>query len=398
MPLLYHVYEAQHAAVAPIRMAADQVQFWLRHPNNPVSYTVPGRALAAGCDVFEQVTRRYGKPKFGLTQTTLPDGMVVEVEEHDVARPVFGHLKHFRRLIPANLDRPADPKLLVVAPLSGHYATLLRGTVEAMLPDHDVYITDWQDARDIPMHEGRFDLDDYIDYLIEFLAQLGPDTHMLAVCQPAVPALAATAIMSAERHPATPASLTMMGGPIDTRESPTEVNTFAKSKPLGWFERRVITRVPFPNPGFMRRVYPGFLQLTGFMAMNLEKHVQAHWEMFQHLSRGDDESANKRREFYEEYRSVMDMTAEFYLQTIKTVFHDHALPKGTMVSRGRPVDLSKIDSTAVLCVEGELDDISGVGQTKAALPLMGNLPDTLKRYHLQADVGHYGIFNGRKWR
>ena len=390
--MLYTLYELQHTAFAPLRFLADHGQHLLRNPLNPMSYTPAGRVMAAACDLIEHSTRRYGKPKFELDSTVI-DGRRVRVEEHILSRKPFGQLKHFKRR-----KTTRHPRVLVVAPMSGHFATLLRGTVEALLPDHDVYITDWRDARDIPLLEGSFDLDDYIDYLIDWLEDLGSDTHVIAVCQPAVPVFGAVSLMEAMGHPATPASMTLMGGPVDTRIAPTEVNALAETRPLSWFEQNVITHVPPPNHGFMRRVYPGFLQLAGFMTMNLGDHLVKHHEMFQHLVRGDGDSAERTREFYEEYRSTMDMTAEFYLQTVKTVFQDHALPKGTWTSRGRPIDGGTITTTAVLCVEGEHDDISGIGQTKAALDLTPNLDADKKAYFLAPEVGHYGIFNGRRWR
>ena len=392
MSLLYTLYEMQHTAFAPFRFMADQGQRYFRHPYNPLSNTPYGKFMAASCDMFEQLTRRYGKPKFGLTSTVI-DGKTVEIEEEVVLRRPFGQLKHFRRK--ADI---ADKRVLIVAPMSGHFATLLRGTVEAMLPDHDVYITDWRDARDIPVMEGSFDLDDYIDYIIDWLEELGPDTHILAVCQPSVPVYAAVALMNAEDHPCTPPSMTLMGGPVDTRKNPTEVNELAQNRPLSWFEETVVTVVPMPNAGFMRKVYPGFLQLAGFMTMNLGDHYVKHQELFEHLVIGDGESAERTKSFYEEYRSVSDMTAEFYLQTIDVVFQRHLLPEGTWVSRGRTIDPGAITKTAILAVEGELDDISGVGQTKAALDIAENLAKSKKAYYLAKDVGHYGIFNGRRWR
>src|SRR5690606_35000020 len=278
---------------------------------------------------------------------------------------------------------PNQPKMLVVAPMSGHYATLLRGTVETFLPTHEVYITDWADARMIPLSEGRFDLDDYIDYVISMLHVLGPDVHVLAVCQPAVPVIAAIARMEAQNDPFVPRSMTLMGGPIDTRRSPTAVNKLAEERGTEWFRRNCIFRVPFPNPGFMRSVYPGFLQLSGFMAMNLDRHISAHLEMFNHLVEGDGDSADKHRDFYDEYLAVMDLTAEFYLQTVDTLFVRHALPKGEMMHRDRPVDLSAIRRVALMTVEGEKDDISGVGQTQAAHDLCTNIPAEMRVHHLQ---------------
>jgi poly(3-hydroxybutyrate) depolymerase len=286
--------------------------------------------------------------------------------------------------------------------MSGHYATLLRGTVHRMLAKHDVYITDWADAKLVPSSAGTFDLDDYVDYLIEFLHAIGRETgeraHMLAVCQPAVPAFAATALMNADKDAWRPKTLTMMGGPIDTREAPTAVNTLATERPQSWFKNNVIATVPMVYPGAGRQVYPGFLQLAGFMTMNLGSHLVSHWEMFKHLVEGDEESAAATQKFYDEYRAVCDMTAEFYLQTIDVVFQRHALPKGEFLHRGRRVDPAAIRDTALLAIEGERDDISGIGQTKAALKIATKLPKSHKEYYLAEDVGHYGIFNGRKWR
>ena len=288
--------------------------------------------------------------------------------------------------------------MLIVAPMSGHYATLLRGTVERLLPGNDVYITDWRDARSVPAAAGRFDLEDYIDYLIAFLGEIGPGAHMLAVSQPSVPCFAAVALMSANEHPCLPRTLTMMGGPVDTRKAPTAVNTLATQRPFSWFEQNVIATVPYAYPGAGRKVYPGFLQLSGFMSMNLGNHMMSHWEMFKHLVEGDDTSADLTKDFYEEYRSVCDMTAEFYLQTIDVVFQRHALPKGEMMHRGQRVDPQAITKTAILAIEGERDDISGLGQTKAALDIATNLPESAKKYYMAAGAGHYGIFNGSKWR
>jgi len=319
------------------------------------------------------------------------------VLEEILLRKPFGQLKHFRR---EGVDN--GPSLLIVAPMSGHYATLLRGTVQRLLPTHDIYITDWRDAKLVPLQDGSFDLDDYIDYLIEFLELIGERTgerpHLLAVCQPAVPAFAATAVMNGDQNPWRPKTLTMMGGPIDTRKAPTAVNTLATQRPHSWFQNNVIATVPMIYPGSGRKVYPGFLQLAGFMTMNLGSHLISHWEMFKHLVVGDEESAEATREFYDEYRSICDMTAEFYLQTVDTVFQRHLLPKGKMKHRGRKVDPGAIRDTALLAIEGERDDISGIGQTKAALDITPKLAATKKEYFLAKDVGHYGIFNGRKWR
>ena len=391
--MLYHVYEMQRAALAPARIAAESARALLHHPLNPAARLPAGRAMAAALELFEHTTRRYGKPRFGIESVTV-DGRQVAVEEAVVARTTFCDLRHFRR---DGIATGRHPRLLVVAPMSGHFSTLLRGTVAAMLPDHDVYITDWADAREVAVDAGGFDLDDYIDTVIDFIAHLGPQTHLMAVCQPAVPVLAAVSLMAAAKHPATPASMVLMGGPIDTRVNPTEVNAYAESRPLAWFERSVIHRVPWPNRGFGRRVYPGFLQLAGFMSMNLERHIDAHREIFHDLVRGDGESARTKQAFYEEYRAVMDLTAEFFLQTVATVFQEHALPRGRMVSRGRAIEPAAITDCALMTVEGELDDISGLGQTRAAHDLCANLPADKKLHYEQKGVGHYGIFNGRQW-
>ncbi len=391
--MLYQYIEWQRMTLEPARMMANGALSLLSLPGNPIAPTAFGRYARAFLDSFEHNTRAFGKPAFGHTATRI-EGHDVAVSEHVVASTTWCDLLHFRR-DPA----PAgQPKLLIVAPLSGHHATLLRGTVEAFLPDHDVFITDWFNARDIPLDTGDFDLDDYIDLIVDFLHLLGPDTHVIAVCQPAVPVLAATALMNAAGDPLAPASITLIGGPIDTREAPTDVNLFAKRHSIDWFRNHVIHRVPFGNAGFLRPVYPGFLQLAGFMAMNLDRHMGAHWDMFMHLVDGDGESLASKRAFYEEYKSVMDMPAEYYLQTIMTVFHEHLLPRGAMVSRGCAVDPAAITRTALLTVEGERDDISGIGQTRAAHKLCANLPDDRRGHLEQQGVGHYGLFNGRRFR
>ncbi|MGY2051106.1 polyhydroxyalkanoate depolymerase [Methylobacterium sp. JK268] len=396
MDLSYFWYEAAHWMLAPARVAADATQLVFQNPVNPISYTRYGRTVSAACQMFERTTRRYGKPAFDLP-TTVVEGATVAVSERIVWEKPFGRVIAFDRA----LKRPtfhAQPKVLVVAPMSGHYATLLRGTVEALLPAHEVFITDWADARMVPLEAGRFDLDTYIDYLIEIFQHLGPDLHVMAVCQPAVPVFAAVARMEAEDRPGIPTSMTLMGGPIDTRRSPTAVNCLAAERGIAWFKRNCITVVPPGYPGTWREVYPGFFQLSGFMGMNLDRHLTAHWDMFKHLVGNDGDSAEKHREFYDEYLSVMDLTAEFYLQTVETVFVQHALPKGEMRHRDAVVDPAAIRRCAVMAVEGEKDDISGVGQTKAALDLTVNLPEARKLYHLQDGVGHYGVFNGSRFR
>jgi poly(3-hydroxybutyrate) depolymerase len=395
--MLYDAYEMQRSLLAGASTLANMGSGWFQNPANPFAYSGMGPIVASALDVFAHASAPRGKPDFGIA-TTVVEGRQVQVEEEIVLRKPFGQLKHFRRV-----GVEGGPRLLIVAPMSGHYATLLRGTVERMLPGHDVYITDWRDAKLVPLDAGRFDLDDYVDYLIEFLEHIGGKdgdrrSHMLAVCQPSVPAFAAAAVMSAERNPARPRSLAMMGGPIDTRKAPTAVNSLATERPHAWFRQNVIATVPFTYPGAGRRVYPGFLQLAGFMTMNLGSHLNSHWEMFKHLVAGDGESADSTKEFYEEYRSVCDMTEEFYLQTVDAVFQRHLLPKGELTHRGKPVRPDSITDVALLAIEGERDDISGVGQTRAALDISSKLPAAMKRYHLAKGVGHYGIFNGSKWR
>ncbi|WP_371932795.1 polyhydroxyalkanoate depolymerase [Roseibium sp. MMSF_3544] len=380
--------------MAPFRALADMTRLYFQNPLNPWTHTSFGRQIAAGCEVLERTTRRYGKPEFGLKETVV-GGVRVPVRENIVWSRPFCDLVRFERGVTSHRN---DPKVLIVAPMSGHYATLLRGTVDALMPNADVYITDWIDARMVPIQDGKFDLDDYIDYIISMLHFLGPDTHILGVCQPSVPVLAAVAVMEDREDPYIPDTMTLMGGPIDTRVAPTVVNDLAVTKGIDWFKSNVVMKVPFPHPGFMRDVYPGFLQLSGFMSMNLDRHVTAHREFFQHLVEGDGDSAEKHRDFYDEYLAVMDLTAEFYLQTVETVFIRHALPTGTMEHNGRLVDCSKITRTALLTVEGEKDDITGRGQTKAAHDLCTSLPEDMKAHYEQPDVGHYGVFNGSRWR
>ena len=390
--MLYDAYDMQRTMMAGASTLAGLGADWLASPLNPLSYTQMGPVVASGLNVFAHASASRGKPAFGFT-STIVDGREVAVSEEIVDVRAFGQLKRFRR------EGVADgQKLLIVAPMSGHYATLLRGTVERMLPRHDVYITDWRDASLVPLDEGTFGLADYVHYLIGWLEAIGPGAHMLAVCQPSVPAYAAAALMSADANPCRPRTLTLMGGPVDTREAPTAVNTTATQRPHSWFEHNVIATVPFYYPGGGRRVYPGFLQLAGFMAMNLGNHLVSHWGMFRHLVAGDDDSAEATKAFYDEYRSVCDMDARFYLETIDVVFQQHALPKGEMMVADRRVDPAAIADVALLAIEGERDDISGLGQTKAALTLASALPEDRKRYFVAAGVGHYGIFNGRRWR
>jgi poly(3-hydroxybutyrate) depolymerase len=394
--MLYDAYEVQRSFLAGASKLAGLGAGWLNNPANPWGYSSMGPVVAASLEVFAHATAPHGKPEFGIDSVRVR-GKNVAVREEILLRKPFGQLKHFARE-----GVTSGPSLLIVAPMSGHYATLLRGTVERLLPGADVYITDWRDAKLVPLSDGSFDLDDYIDYLIEFMELIGERTgerpHMLAVCQPSVPAFAAAAQMNQDKNRWRPKTLSMMGGPIDTRKAPTAVNTLATQRPFSWFEQNVIATVPMIYPGSGRKVYPGFLQLAGFMTMNLGSHLVSHWEMFKHLVVGDDESASGTQKFYDEYRSVCDMTAEFYLQTVDVVFQRHLLPEGQLEHHGRLVDPAAIRDTALLAIEGERDDISGLGQTKAALDIARGLPKTKKQYFFAADVGHYGIFNGRKWR
>lgn len=393
---MYWLYEMGQAALDPSRALADATRLFFKNPANPFAYTTYGKSIAATAELFERVTRRYGQPEWQI-ESTLVGAERVPVHITSVWERPFCRLLHFERAFTHAPRRP-QPKLLIVAPMSGHYATLLRGTVEAFLPNHDVYITDWRSARTVPVAEGRFDLDDYIDYVISMLHMLGGDVHVIAVCQPSVPVLAAVALMEADKDPYAPHSMVLMGGPIDTRINSNAVNKLAENRGIDWFRGHVITKVPFPNLGFMREVYPGFLQLSGFVSMNLDRHLEAHRELFRHLVKGDGDSAQKHREFYDEYLAVMDLSAEFYLQTVDTVFIRHALPKGEMTHRGRMIDPGMIKRVALLTVEGEHDDISGVGQTQAAHALCANIPPEKKAHYLQPAVGHYGVFNGSRFR
>jgi poly(3-hydroxybutyrate) depolymerase len=392
----YWLYELSHAALNPARAFADAGRLFFKNPANPLAHTPFGKATSAALELFERTTRRYGQPGWNIKET-LVGGERVPVHVTPIWERPFCRLLHFKRVFERPPRRP-QPRLLIVAPMSGHYATLLRGTVEGLLPNHEVYITEWIDARMVPLSLGSFDLDDYIDYVISMLHFLGGDCHVIAVCQPSVPVLAAVARMEADDDPYVPHSMVLMGGPIDTRVNPTAVNTLAERRGMEWFRSNVITKVPFPNPGFMRDVYPGFLQLHGFMSMNLDRHLEAHRKLFQHLISGDGDSAQKHREFYDEYLAVMDLCAEFYLQTVDTVFIRHSLPKGHMTHRGIPIDPAAIRRVALMTVEGEHDDISGVGQTEAAHVLCANVPPSRKVHWLQPDVGHYGVFNGSRFR
>jgi poly(3-hydroxybutyrate) depolymerase len=393
---MYWFYEMGHAALNPSRAFADAARLFFKNPINPLAHTAYGKSMAATMELFERSTRRYQRPEWRIDETTV-GAEHIPVNIKCVWHRPFCRLLHFERAFARTPRRP-QPRLLIVAPMSGHYATLLRGTVETFLPNHDVYITEWTDARMVPIGEGRFDLDDYIDYVISMLHFLGGDIHVVAVCQPSVPVLAAVSMMEADKDPYVPHSLVLMGGPIDTRVNPNSVNALAATRGINWFRRNVITKVPFPHPGVMRDVYPGFLQLHGFVSMNLDRHIEAHRNLFMHLVKGDGDSAKKHREFYDEYLAVMDLASEFYLQTVETVFIRHALPRGEMTHRGRRIEPSAISRVALMTVEGENDDISSVGQTEAAHALCCNIPAEHKTHYVQSSVGHYGVFNGSRFR
>ena len=397
--MLYALHETAYRTAAPLRVAAELARDFWRSPFNPDAASEFGRTLSASADVTANLTRRYFKPAWDIDEVVV-NGRPVAVRRETVWRSPWVKLRRFSRdpegLVEAGASTDA-PAVLVVAPLSGHHATLLRGTVRAFLTDHDVYVTDWVNARDVPILEGRFDLHDYIDTLIDVLGEIGRRAHVVAVCQPGPPALAAAAIMAENGDPLRPASLTLMGSPIDARLAPTVTNKLAEERPFTWFKSHMIYTVPPPYGGGLRRVYPGFVQLYSFMSMNAEAHQNAHWRYFADLVKGDGDSADKHREFYDEYLSVLDLSEEFYLQTVDEVFQRHLLPKGEMVHRGRLIDPAAMTDIGLMTVEGERDDISGVGQTQAAHGLCVNTPDAWRELYVQPEVGHYGVFNGRRF-
>ena len=398
--MLYTLHEMSHAALAPWQMWASMNANMFSHPFSPLSYSPFSRKIAAGSELFVRVTQRYHKPEFDITEVRVGAKAVAVKEVVALDKP-FCRLLHFERDLAAqrvSRQGRADPKVLLVAPLSGHHATLLRDTVRTLLRDHDVYITDWVDARMVSLFHGAFHLDDYVDYVREFIGFLGPEVHVISVCQPTVPVLAAISLMAQEDAPVKPRTMIMMGGPIDARRSPTSVNNLATRKPLSWFKSHVIHRVPAKYPGAMRQVYPGFLQHAGFVAMNPTRHADAHRDFYNHLVEGDGDSAEAHRRFYDEYNAVLDMPAEYYLDTIKTVFQEFSLPKGRMFVREQLVRPQAIRETALLTIEGELDDISGNGQTEAAHALCTSIPAKMREHHLAPNVGHYGIFSGRRFR
>jgi poly(3-hydroxybutyrate) depolymerase len=394
---IYQLYQAQQDLAEPARLAAAAMLDWARWlwPGEsewaPVRRAVL-RAVAAGAELVTGAATTHRRPSFGIGKVDIGNREVA-VEEEAVLSTPFGTLLRFRKDIAAE-----QPRVLVVAPMSGHFATLLRGTVRTMLPEHDVYITDWHNARDIPLSAGHFGFDEFVEHVIRFQEAIGPGGHVVAVCQPTVPVLAAVALMAEDRNPAQPRSMALMAGPIDTRLSPTKVNELARARPIEWFRRNLIGTVPLRYPGAMRRVYPGFMQLTAFISMNLERHVGAHAAQFRNLLSGEEERAAAHRNFYDEYLAVMDLPAEFYLETVERIFQRHALARGELLWRGRKVQPRHIRRTALLTVEGELDDICGIGQTMAALDLCEGLPTSMRQHHLQTGVGHYGVFNGRRWQ
>ena len=392
--MLYQAYQTQADLLIPVRAAASVARNWFSDlakftTGTPIS--VISKRLSASMEMVERAALSHQRPPFAITEVTVK-GTPVPVSQTVVTATPFATLLRFRRDSTATL-----PRVLVVAPLSGHFATLLRATVQTMLQDHDVYITDWHNARDVPVHHGGFGIEDYTNHVISFLETIGPGAHLLAVCQPCVSALAATAVMSEAQSACVPKSLTLMAGPIDTRISPTAVNTLATGRTIDWFRNNVITTVPPRFPGAGRHVYPGFLQVSAFVAMNQRNHLDAHWRMFDDLVNDRVEEADARKAFYDEYFAVLDLAAEFYLDTVQDVFQQHLLPRGLMRHQGRPIDCTAIRHTALLTVEGERDDICAVGQTSAAHNLTPSIPNALRAHHLQTNVGHYGVFSGRRW-
>ena len=396
--MLYQLHEMQRSFLTPLMQWADASSKLFSNPVSPLAHTPFSQRIAAGYELMYRLGKDYEKPAFDIHETTV-DGVTVGIMERTVVNRPFCKLLHFKKdLSEAQLAELDQPTVLLVAPLSGHHSTLLRDTVRALLVKHDVFITDWTDARMVPLTEGAFHLDDYIFYVQDFIRLLGPDVHVISVCQPTVPVLAAISLMASDNDPKLPKTMTMMGGPIDPRRSPTAVNDLAIEKSFSWFENTVIYSVPANYPGFGRKVYPGFLQHAGFIAMNPGRHAQSHREFYNHLVAGDDEPAESHRKFYDEYNAVLDMPAEYYLDTIKTVFQEFRLPMGTWVVGGKPVRPQDIKTVALFTVEGELDDISGAGQTQAAHDLCSGIPASMQQDFVAPGAGHYGIFSGKRWR
>jgi len=394
--MLYQMHEMNRTLLSPLIQWAEASSKLFTNPVSPFAHTPFAQRIAAGYELMFRLGKDYEKPSFGITSVEI-DGQRVSVIEDIALEKPFCKLLHFRKES-LNSKSTKQPKVLLVAPLSGHHATLLRDTVKTLLPEHDVFITDWTDARMVAMEHGAFHLHDYVYYVQDFIRHLGPNLNVISVCQPTVPVLAAISLMASNNEPNLPKTMVMMGGPIDPRKTPTQVNDLATNKPFSWFENNVIYSVPPNYPGYGRRVYPGFLQHAGFVAMNPKRHAQSHWEFYLHLREGDNESAEDHRKFYDEYNAVLDMPAEYYLETIKTVFQDHALPLGTWEVEGQLVRPQDIKDVALLTIEGELDDISGLGQTRAAHELCAHIPKEMKQHFTAPKCGHYGIFSGRRWR
>jgi poly(3-hydroxybutyrate) depolymerase len=389
--MIYHLYQSNMDLLDPIRLVSKSTSQFMRKPWPGTEHNFTVKVVASALELISETGTTHRRPSFEI-DTVRVGNRLVEVREEAAFSTPFGTLLHF-----AKDSTVKQPKVLLVAPMSGHFATLLRGTVKVLLQDHDVYITDWHNARDVPLKDGVFGFDDYTDHVIRFLEVMGPASHVVAVCQPAVAVLAAVSIMAQSNNRAQPRSMTLMAGPIDTRLSPTKVNKLAKERSIDWFDKNLIGSVPFRYRGARRRVYPGFMQLTAFVSMNFDRHVRAHLDQFKNLVKGDGDSVTMHRKFYDEYLAVMDLPAEFFLQTVKKVFQDHDLPRGVLTFRHRPVEPAAIRRTALFTVEGELDDICAIGQTMAALDLCKNLRPSMKRHHLQTGVGHYGVFNGKRW-
>ncbi len=396
--MLYQLHEMNRTLLSPLIQWAEASSKLFTSPVSLLAHSPFSQRIAAGYELMFRLGKQYEKPEFGIT-TTEVDGITVDITEEIVINKPFCSLRHFRKdLSGTTLSKVKHPKVLLVAPLSGHHATLLRDTVRGLLPNHDVYITDWTDARMVPLDKGAFHLHDYIYYVQDFIRHLSPDLHVISVCQPTVPVLAAISLMASAGEKTMPKTMVMMGGPIDPRKSPTQVNDLATDKPFSWFENTVIYSVPSNHPGVGRKVYPGFLQHAGFVAMNPRRHAESHWEFYLHLRRGDNESAEEHRKFYDEYNAVLDMPAEYYLETIQTVFQDFRLPTGTWEVEGKLVRPQDITNVALFTIEGELDDISGSGQTRAAHELCKHIPKEMKHHYTAPQCGHYGIFSGRRWR
>ncbi len=396
--MLYQLHEMNRTLLSPLVQWAEASSKLFTNPISPLAHTPFSQRIAAGYELMFRLGKAYEKPEFGINSTTIDDETVAVFEKVALEKP-FCRLLHFKKDLSAERAKKlAQPKVLLVAPLSGHHATLLRDTVRTLLPQHDVYITDWTDARMVPEAVGPFHLHDYVYYVQEFIRLLGPDVHVISVCQPTVPVLAAISLMATAKDPKLPKTMIMMGGPIDPRRSPTQVNDLATDKPYSWFENTLIYSVPANYPGSGRKVYPGFLQHAGFVAMNPRRHAQSHWDFYMHLREGDNTSAEEHRKFYDEYNAVLDMPAEYYLETIKTVFQEFRLAKGTWEVEGKLVRPQDIKSVALFTIEGELDDISGCGQTEAAQDLCSGIPKAKKLHYTAPKCGHYGIFSGRRWR